>query len=578
MFKLVRVNMKTKTCQFEALPSHYSNLGGRALTSAIVNREVSPTSTPIGPHNKLVFSPGLLGGTFCPNSGRISVGAKSPLTGGIKESNSGGQAGGYLAKMGIMAIVVEDQAPEGQWFKLELSADKADLKPAEALSGLNNWAAVEKLVGEHGSDCAYITIGRAGEFKLTAASIAFTDKELRPARHAGRGGLGAVMGSKGLKAIVVNPEGCEMPPIKDQETFTKASKLFAKLVMGHPASGKGMAMYGTAEMVNVINEAGGLPTRNFRSGRFEQAELVSGETLNKVTVERGGEGRTAHGCMTGCIIRCSGLYPDKDGKLLGKWPEYETLWSFGPDLGIADMDMIVRFDRMCDDIGVDTIDVGAAIGVAMEAGVIDFGDVGGVLKLMEEVSEGSALGRVIGCGAETTGRVYGVRRVPTVKGQSMPAYDPRAVKGNGVTYATSPMGADHTAGYAVVANIFGLGGWVNPLGTEGQTALSRKMQIFSAFLDSAGLCLFTKFPFMEQPETFQAVVDMLNAKYGSELIPDDLTLMGQRVLEDELDFNRRAGFTSAHDRLPDFFVDEALPPHGCTFDISPEDLDSTLKW
>ena len=197
---------------------------------------------------------------------------------------------------------------------------------------------------------------------------------------------------------------------------------------------------------------------------------------------------------------------------------------------------------------------------------------------MKEISEGSALGRVIGCGAATTGRVYGVRRVPVVKGQSMPAYDPRAIKGNGVTYATSPMGADHTAGYAVVSNIFGLGGRVDALGTEGQTALSRKMQIFSAFLDSAGLCLFTKFPFMEQPETYQAVADMLNAKYGSELVVDDLNLIGKRVLEDELDFNHRAGFTSAHDRLPDFMVDEPLPPHNSTFDISPEDLDSTLKW
>ena len=577
MFRFLRVNMATKTCVFEEIPQEYAGLGGRALTSTIVAREVPPTCTPIGPHNKLVFAPGLLGATNSPNANRISVGCKSPLTEGIKESNAGGQPGGHLARLGILAVIVEDMAKEGEWWQLEVSKDHAKLIPAE-VAGLNNFEAVAKLVEKYGKDCSYITIGRGGEYKLTAASIAFTDRELRPMRHAGRGGVGAVMGSKGLKAIIVNPEGGKSQPLADEKAFREASKRFATALSEHPITSKGLAEYGTAVLVNILHEAGGLPTANFTVGQFDKHEAVSGELLNQLTKERGGEGKVAHGCMSGCMIRCSGILPDKKGKFQSKWPEYETLWAFGPHSGIGDLDAISQYDYLCDDIGVDTIDVGVAMGVAMAGGGIPYGDAKAVLAAMHAISEGTPLGRVIGCGTATTGRVFGVRRVPTVKGQSLPAYDPRAVKGQGVTYATSPMGADHTAGYAVTANILSSGGTVDPLKKEGQIELSRNLQVATASVDSVGLCLFTAFAILDVPDALPAIVDMLNAKFGWQLTGDDVVTLGQRILSTEIDFNRRAGITQAADVLPDFFTDEKLPPHNTTFDITHDELKTVFNW
>jgi len=577
MFKLLRVNMSTKKCSFEDVPVAYAGMGGRGLTSTLVAKEVDPSCNPLGPHNKLVFAPGLLGGTLCPNSGRISVGCKSPLTGGIKESNSGGQPGGHLAKLGIMGIVIEGMAAEGEWFQLELGKDNAKLVPS-TVAGLNNYDAVAKLVKAYGEDCSYVTIGRAGEFKLTAASIAFTDRELRPARHAGRGGVGAVMGAKGLKAIIINPAGGTPPPLKNAEAFKAASKRFTKALTDHPVSSQGLANYGTAVLINILNEAGGLPTFNFKQGRFDKHESVSGETLHQLTKDRGGEGVVAHPCMTGCIMRCSGLYPDKNGKLIGKWPEYETIWAFGPNSGISDLDLIAQYDTICDDVGVDTIDVGAALAVAMEAGVLKFGDGEGALKLLKEISQGTPLGRIIGCGTAAVGKIFGVRRVPVVKGQSLPAYDPRAVKGIGVTYATTPMGADHTAGYAVATNILGVGGKVDPLKPEGQIELSRNLQIATAAVDAMGLCLFVSFPVLDIPDALVAIVDMVNAQYGLSLKTDDVATLGKSILKTEREFNGRAGFTQADDRLPEYFRDEALAPHNVRFDIVDKELDSVFNW
>jgi aldehyde:ferredoxin oxidoreductase len=537
---------------------------------------VDPTCSPIGPNNKLVFAPGLLGGTNCANSGRISVGGKSPLTGGIKEANSGGQAGGYLSKLGIAAIVIEGMPKEDKLYKLLIGKDKCEIKEANELKGMGNYATVDRLKDEYGLDKGYISIGQAGEMKLASASLAFTDRELRPARHAGRGGLGAVMGSKGLKAIVVDPAGGEAAPIADKEAFKAATKRFAKALMEHPVTSEGLPNYGTDILINVINEAGALPTRNFSSGRFENADKVGGETLNKLTIERKGD--PTHGCMSGCVIRCSGIYLDAKGQYVSKWPEYETVWAFGPNCGIDDLDAIARMDRACDDIGVDTIETGNAVAVAMEGGVKEFGDTAGAEQLVNEIGAGTPLGRILGGGAGAVGKAFGVSRVPVVKNQAMPAYDPRAVKGVGVTYATSPMGADHTAGYAVATNIMKVGGDVNPLQSEHQAKLSSDLQVATAAIDTAGLCLFVAFPVLDIPDAFNAIVDMVNAKYGLSLTGDDIVALGQRVLKMENDFNARAGFTSAANRLPEFFRTEKLPPHDVVFDVSNEQLDSVFDF
>ena len=576
MFKILRVNMSDLSIKSEEIPEAYQGLGGRGLTSAIVLKEVEPTCSPIGAGNKLILAPGLLGGTNCANSGRISVGAKSPLTGGIKESNSGGQAGQYLAKLGIFAIVVEGLREDGKLYKLYVAKDKYELSPADDLKGLGNYATVDKLKNEFGDKAGFVSIGPAGEWKLAAASVAITDTEVRPTRHAGRGGLGAVMGSKGLKAIVIDPSEGELAPIVDKEAFKGAAKRFAKALSEHAVTGQGLPTYGTDVLINIINEAGGLPTRNFSSGRFEGADKVGGETLNKITVER--KGNPTRGCMTGCVIRCSGDFLDKKGQFVSKWPEYETVWALGPNCEIDDLEAIARMDRACDDIGLDTIETGNALAVAMEGGVKEFGDAAGAEELMAEIVKGTPLGRILGSGAAVVGKTFGVRRIPVVKNQALPAYDPRAVKGVGVTYATSTMGADHTAGYAVATNIMKAGGDVDPLKAEGQVKLSRDLQVATAAIDTAGLCLFVAFPVLDIPDAFNAIVDMINAKYGLSLTGDDVGSLGQRVLKMERDFNMRAGFTSADDRLPEFFKNEKLSPHNEVFDITDEELDTVFNF
>jgi len=282
--------------------------------------------------------------------------------------------------------------------------------------------------------------------------------------------------------------------------------------------------------------------------------------------------------MAGCVIHCSGIYNDKNGEYVSKWPEYETVWAFGPNCEIDDLDAIARMDRACDDIGIDTIETGNAIAVAMEGGVKEFGDVAGAEELLAEIGKGTPLGKILGSGAGAVGKAFGVRRVPVVKNQALPAYDPRAVKGVGVTYATTPMGADHTAGYAVATNIMKVGGYVDPLVTEGQVNLSRDLQVTTAAIDTYGLCLFVAFPVMDNPDAFTAIVDMVNAKYGLSLTGDDVGALGQRILKMEREFNARAGFTAADDRLPEFFNIEKLPPHDEVFDITDEELDTVFNF
>jgi aldehyde:ferredoxin oxidoreductase len=580
MDKILRIDMGAdKGPKATVTPvGNYAGLGGRALTSAVVSKEVPPLCHPLGEDNKLVIAPGLLSGTTAAMSGRLSVGCKSPLTGGIKEANAGGQPSQMLARLGYAAIVLQGKPKDGALYKVLINKDGVKITPADDLKMLGNYDTVEKLKGEYGDKIGVISIGPAGEMKMAAASVACTDMELRPTRHAGRGGVGAVMGSKGVKAVILDDTGMKMRAPKDPEAFKDATKRWVEGLRKHPVSGEGLPAYGTNVLTNVINEAGGYPTHNFMWGRFAGCTNISGETQAELENKRGGEGSATHGCHRGCIIRCSGTFYDKDGHYMTKQPEYETVWAHGGNCGIDDLDTIARLDRMDDDFGLDTIEMGATIAVAMEAGVAKFGDGEAAIDLLKEVGKGTPLGRILGNGAAVTGKVFGVERVPVVKGQSMPAYDPRAVQGIGVTYATTTMGADHTAGYAVATNIMGVGGKVDPLKPEGQAELSRNLQIATAAIDSTGMCLFVTFAMMDQPETFQALIDSLNSFYGLKFTADSYTELGKSVLKNERDFNIKAGFTAEQDRLPEFFKKEPLPPHNIVFGVTDKDLDSVFNW
>jgi aldehyde:ferredoxin oxidoreductase len=554
----------------------YAGIGGRALTSTIISKEVPPLCHPLGADNKLVIAPGLLSGTTAAMSGRMSVGCKSPLTGGIKESNAGGQGSQVMARLGYAAIVLEGKPQDDSLYKVVINKDGVQILPDNSLCMLGNYDLVEKMKSEYPGKIACISIGPAGEMKMSAASIAFTDMEQRPTRHAGRGGVGAVMGAKGVKVIVLDDTGMKMRSPNDPDKFKEANKAFVAGLRKHPVTGEGLPAYGTNVLTNVLNEAGGYPTHNFLWGRFDGCSKISGETQAETETARGGQ--ATHGCHRGCVIRCSGTYMNKDGHYLTKQPEYETVWAHGGNCGIDDLDSIAMLDRLDDDFGLDTIEMGATIAVAMEAGIAKFGDAEAAINLVKEVGKGTHLGRILGNGAAVTGKVFGVERVPVVKGQAMPAYDPRGVQGIGVTYATSTMGADHTAGYAVAANILGVGGNVDPLKPEGQIELSRNLQIATAAVDSTGMCLFIAFAVLDQPDTFQALIDLLNSFYGLSLTGDDVTELGKTILKTEREFNAKAGFTAKHDRLPEFFKNEKLPPHEISFSVEDKDLDQVFNW
>ncbi len=576
MRKLLRVNMGDLSVREEVLPSEKEPTGGRHLTSSIVSSEVCPTCHPLSAHNKLVVAPGWLGGTGAPCGGRLSVGAKSPLTGSIKESNVGGNAGNALSRLGIAGIVVGGLPADDNLRVLHISADGAELVIDNELKGLGNYDTTDTLQAEFGDSISCLTIGQAGEMRLSGASIAVTDEEGRPTRHAGRGGLGAVMGSKGLKAIVIEKEGGQRPESADRDAFSKAAKRFAQLLRDNEVTGDGLPTYGTNDLAQVINDAGLYPTRNFQQGQFELIDNVNGETLRETILARGGNAK--HACHHGCVIACSGIFVDENGEYVSKQPEYETIWAHGANCGIGDLDAIARMDRMDDDIGLDTIEMGATIGVVMDAGLLEFGDGEGAIGLLEEVRAGTPLGRIIGSGAKVTGQAFGVRRVPVVKGQAFPAYDPRSAKGIGVTYATSTMGADHTSGYAIDQNILKLGGDVDPLKPDGQVDLSRRLQISTAALDATGLCLFTTYTMYDGPEALEMILAMTNAHLGTNVDLEWWTELGKDILRKERDFNTRAGFTAADDRLPDFFEDEPLPPHNTVFDVPHDELDTVIDF
>jgi aldehyde:ferredoxin oxidoreductase len=576
MEKILRINMGADGGpQAIAVPlGEYAGLGGRAMTSTLVGKEVPPTCHALSDENKLVIAPGLLAGSTATTSGRLSVGCKSPLTGTIKEANAGGMAGQTLARLGYAAIVLEGKPATDDLYKVFINKDGVKITVDNSLKLLPNYDLVERMKQEHGDKIACISIGPCGEMKMSSATVAVTDMELRPTRHAGRGGVGAVMGAKQVKVIVLDDTGMGMRQPKDPAKFNEANKKFAEGLKSHPVTGQALPAYGTNVLTNILNEAGGYPTYNFSHGRFEGAHLISGETEAETETARGGQ--ATHGCHRGCMIRCSGIYHDKDGHYLTKQPEYETVWAHGGNCGICDLDAIAMLDFLDDNYGVDTIEMGVSVGVAMEAGIAKFGDAQAAIEMVKEVGKGSYLGRILGAGAEVTGKVFGVERVPVVKGQAMPAYDPRAVQGIGVTYATSTMGADHTAGYAVATNILKVGGDVDPLSPHGQMELSRNLQIATAAVDATGMCLFIAFAVLDQPETFQALIDMINAFYGLDLDANGVMALGKTILKTEREFNKSAGFTKAHDRLPRFFSRVPLGPHNVTFAVPDKDLDAVF--
>lgn len=566
MAKIIRVNLSNLSMKSEPVPERYNMLGGRGLTSTIIYNEVNPITHPLSEGNKLVFAPGVLTGTTAPSSGRLSVGAKSPLTGGIKESNVGGTAARKMANLGIKGLVLEGKAQDKNKYILKISSTGLELLPAEDIWGLGNYDIGEHLRERFGNKVCVLSIGQAGIHQMASATIAVTDMDGRPCRHAGRGGLGAVMGSKGLKAIILDDTQAKesLLDIEDKEGFNAVARNWSKSVM---ESRKGLTAYGTAVTLGMANTVGGLPTRNFSRGNFEGADKINGTALAERIKANGG--KNGHACSPGCVIRCSNIYFGPGGTYVTAGLEYETICLLGSNCEIDDLDAIAHFDYMCDDFGLDTMEIGCALAVAMEGGVLEFGDVARVNEIIKEIGHATVLGRVLGQGAVVTGRVFNVERVPAVKGQSMASYDPRVFKGTGVSYATTPMGGDHSVGNLLPGR-FG----VDHTKADGQVEASRLIQLCSTVQDTMGLCNFTGCDLA----AMDIIAQLLSKATGTELTGADVMKTGQAILQKELMFNQRAGFTSKDDTLPAFFRTEKLAPTGLVFDVSDEDLENIFNF
>ena len=531
---IIRINLETGSVSRREQEKDDLLLGGRRLTGSIIAAEVPPECEPLSGRNKLVLACGPLAGTLVSSANRLSIGAKSPLTGGIKESNAGGMTGYLMGRLGIRAVVLEGRPGAPHWTLIRISADGVELLPGDPYVGLGLFEKARQLFERFGPKVGMTLIGRAGERLQFSAGITNTDPDGEPSRYNGRGGLGAVMGSKGVQGIVYDASAAPKETFVDRAAFMEANREVARRINANPQTSQVYRQYGTAAMMDATSAMGALPTRNFSTGFFEGYEKINAEAMHRTILERGGEGATSHACMVGCLVKCSNIFPDRDGKKVCSPIEYENLGLLGSNLGIDDLDTIALLNRMCNDFGYDTIETGAAIGVAMNAGLAAFGDREAALRLMREVGEGTPLGRVLGSGAGITGKVFGCLRVPVAKNQAMPAYDPRAVKGVGVTYAVSPQGADHTSGNTVKSP-------VKQHLKDGQETVSRNAQVGFTVMDNLGLCILASGGIGD----LGVVADLLKARWGVETTPERLRREAWETVLLERGFNRRAGFTPA---------------------------------
>ena len=561
MNTILRIDMAKLKVTMENSPPDYQLLGGRGLSARILNTEVPAMTHPLSHENKLVVAPGLLAGTMAPSFGRISFGAKSALTKTIKESNAGGTAAQKLDRLGIKAIIIQGMPKENQTYSIYIDPKGAQIIKSPDLRGKMNYDLIATLQNKYGKEIGVISIGPAGEAKMAASTIAITDQDGRPSRHAARGGLGAVMGSKGIKAVVINAKDTKSIEPLHKEKFKETVKELIETLKQEKRS-QSLSKFGTPNVINFLSQLGSMPSWNYHGGPVKGIENIYGETISKVNQSRGGR---MHGCMPGCIVKCSIVFHGEDGQHLTSALEYETLAMLGTNLGITNLDAVAQMDRMCDELGVDTIEVGSAIAQLMEAGIIEFGDDQKVIGILKELREGSPMGTIVGQGTAFTAQYLGLNRVPVSKGQAFPAHDPRACKAVGVTYCTSPMGADHTAGLD----------YRDSLSNEGQAKRSRDAQILNATIDSAGYCLLA-LP-AKGKLIYEVLAKLINARYGKNLKEEDVINIGINTIREELAFNRAAGWTDVQNRLPGFMETEKLPPNDVVFDVQQEEMDAMFK-
>lgn len=572
MWKTLRVNVKTGEIKKDNFKEEYKLLGGRALIAQFLVDEVNPKCNPLGNENKLIFCTGIFAGTNIGTAHRLNVGGKSPLTGTVKESNSGGTGARYLADHGIKMLVF-DEIPEkdSEWKILHIDKESnVKLIPAGDYVGLKNYQVVEKAKEDFSKNVSVVTIGPAGEMQYKTAGIAITEfGEGYPCRLAARGGLGALMGSKKVKSIVMEKAANRYKPEIARPKEFKENTVKLNKMMAQGAKELPMAQIGTNSIVAASGPAGILPVKNFNGEIFRNYESLSPDQFMKNLAERGGKNKVP--CQPGCPVACSNHYYDKEGKHLTSSFEYETIGLCGSNIDIDDLDVVAKIDRFCDDFGVDTIEVGATLGVMMDVGKLEWGDVDGVFKYLKEMEEGTEFGKLMGEGTEAVGKHLGAKRIPTVKGQAIAAYDPRNLKSIGVTYAMSTQGGDHT-----YSSTFGTSPeMVDDTNKFFQSYVNQLLSVLTAFVDSS-LCLIALGAIGEAGAP--VLMDLVSDMYGIEFTDKNLAEYSAKVILTEKAFNTAAGFTPEDDRLPEFFYNEPSKATGAVFDVTDIEMRATQNF
>jgi aldehyde:ferredoxin oxidoreductase len=544
--KMLRVNLSTRSVKIEEIDEEILHLylGGRGLGAYLVYTEVPPDTDPLGRENILAFCTGAMTGIRVPTGGRSSMSTLSPLTGTVFDANSGSQFGVRLRWAGYDALVITGKADEPVW--LEISEEGAEIHSADHLWGLEIPETVEKLKAKNSAVAA---IGPAGENLVLFASIADEG-----GRSYGRGGVGAVMGSKNLKALVAR--GKAKPDIADKEVYEFVNYEAGKMVKASPRTSKGLPEFGTSVLVNLMNWYGVLPTNNFQKGEFEHAENISGERLKD-------EYLTKRGACWSCPIGCKRVTKTKNEK--GEGPEYETIYSLGSSLGIADFDTVIEANYLCNRLGMDTISCGATIACAMELrqrGALDselaFGRADLLLKTVEDIAYRRDLGDQLAEGSKRLSTRYEMPETSMqVKGLEFPAYDPRGMQGQGLLYATSNRGACHLRGNMLGPELLGAPKMLDRHAPSGKAGILIVMQHTNAVIDSIGMCKFVNFAIGDD-----FFARLMTAITGVEYEVQDLQLAGERIWNLERLYNNRAGFSREDDTLPPRFLNEPLQEGG----------------
>ncbi len=564
MGKLLRVNLDKGRTEFETLDMARAKafVGGRGLGISYLLGEVNPECDPLSPENKLIMMTGPLTGTVAPTGARYMVVTKSPLTGAVTCSNSGGQFPMTLKRSGIDGIIVEGVSPEPVYLWVE--EDRAELRSAMHVWGKDTHQSLDQLIGETDEKARVACIGPAGENGVLFASI-MNEKD----RAAGRSGVGAVMGAKKLKAVVV--KGTRKIPLHDEEDFKSVAKeyldRFKEAAKKQPPP---LRTYGTAITIVGTQNIGVLPTHNFQQGTFEGWQRIGGEALTEKYLVR------TKACFS-CPISCGRVTKVAEGPYRGEGegPEYETVYSLGSDCGIGDLAALTKANYICNEMGMDTISTGATVAAAMEMfekGIISeneigrplpFGDADGLIEMCRKIAFREGFGDDLAQGSLRMARKFGHPEFAIVaKGQEFAGYDPRGEKGMGLAYATSSIGASHMRGDPAYIEILGVPMLIDPLSWEDKPQLVKDWQDVFAVIDSAGLCVFFSVrnyvtPTRDIPP--EGILRLLNASTGASYDMEMLLQAGERVVNAERLFLVRAGFTAKDDTLPLRIVGEPLP-------------------